>query len=279
MKIRNRLARLAVPGILGALVGAVLLPATAADAVTAESAGASKEPKPTVILVHGAFADSSSWNGVITRLRKQGYPVLAPANPLRSLKTDADALSTVVGSVEGPVVLVGHSYGGAVMSNAAVGHDNVKALVYVAAFAPDKGETALELSGRFPGSTLGDTLSPLPLGDGTNDLYIAQEKFRKQFAADVPKETAELMAITQRPIRDAALAESSGEPAWKSVPSWFVLAEDDLNIPLKAQQFMAKRALAKEIVQVRDASHAVGVSHPGVVADLIRTAARAIARS
>jgi pimeloyl-ACP methyl ester carboxylesterase len=163
-----------------------------------------------------------------------------------------------------------------VITNAAVGNPNVKDLVYVAAFAPDAGETALGLSNQFPGSTLGDALAPpVPLGDDTNDLYIRQDAFRGQFAADVPAAAAALSAVTQRPIRDAALGEGSGAPAWKSVPSWFVLAGADKNIPIAAQEFMADRAGSRRTVTVEGASHSVAVSHPEAVADLIVEAATA----
>src|SRR5689334_22729019 len=142
--------------------------------------------KPTIVLVHGAFAESASWGGVIQRLLDDRYPVIAAPNPLRSLSGDAAVVSSILRTIDGPVVLVGHSYGGAVISNAAVGHDHVKALVFVAGFAPEAGESIGALSGKFPGSTLGETLQEIPLPDGTVDLYIRQEKFRKQFAADVP---------------------------------------------------------------------------------------------
>lgn len=145
--------------------------------------------KLTILLVHRAFADSSSWNGVTNILQREGYPVVATANPLRSVAKDAAYVSSVVSSIDGPVVLVGHSYGGQVILNAAVGHKNVKALVFVATFAPEKGKTILELSGKFPGSTLGDALAaPVAPSDGGVDLYIAQDKFRAQFAQDVPAE-------------------------------------------------------------------------------------------
>ncbi|WP_433792647.1 alpha/beta fold hydrolase [Actinoplanes sp. CA-252034] len=226
-----------------ALAAAFVLTGTASfSGATAAVAGAHVQPKPTIVLVHGAFADSASWSGVIERLQQRGYPVVAAANPLRGLSSDAAYVRTVIDSVKGPIVLAGHSYGGAVMTNAAAGDPDVKALVYIAAFAPDKGESALELSNKFPGSTLGGTLAPVALGDGTNDLYIRQDLFRKQFAADVPKQQASLMAVTQRPIRDAALSEGSGEPAWKKIPSWFLVAGADLNIPVEAQRWMAERA-------------------------------------
>jgi len=230
--------------------------------------------KPTVVLVHGAFADSSSWNGVVKILEKDGYPVIAAANPLRSVKGDAQSVADVLASVKTPVVLVGHSYGGPVISEAAYGNANVKALVYVAAFAPEKGETAAELSGRFPGSTLGPTLSaPVELADGGKDLYIQQDKFHDQFAADVSQADAKLMAATQRPVTVAALNEAATEPAWKTVPSYFVYGDQDKNIPAQALAFMAERAHSKQTVVVKGASHVVMVSNPKAVASLIETAA------
>ncbi|MEE9681010.1 alpha/beta fold hydrolase [Pseudomonas sp. R62] len=230
--------------------------------------------KPTVVLVHGAFADSSSWNGVVKILEKDGYPVIAAANPLRSVKSDAQSVADVLASVKTPVVLVGHSYGGPVISEAAYGNANVKALVYVAAFAPEKGETAAELSGRFPGSTLGPTLSaPVELADGGKDLYIQQDKFHEQFAADVSPADAKLMAATQRPVTVAALNEAATEPAWKTVPSYFVYGDQDKNIPAQALAFMAERAHSKQTVVVKGASHVVMVSNPKAVASLIETAA------
>ncbi len=232
--------------------------------------------KPTVVLVHGAFADSSSWNGVVKILEKDGYPVIAAANPLRSVKGDAQSVADVLASVKTPVVLVGHSYGGPVISEAAYGNANVKALVYVAAFAPEKGETAAELSGRFPGSTLGPTLSaPVELADGGKDLYIQQDKFHEQFAADVSPADAKLMAATQRPVTVAALNEAATEPAWKTVPSYFVYGDQDKNIPAQALAFMAERAHSKQTVVVKGASHVVMVSNPKAVASLIETAATA----
>jgi len=223
--------------------------------------------QPTVVLVHGAFAESASWNDVIRRLQDQGYTVIAAANPLRSLSGDAEFVASILESIEGPIVLVGHSYGGAVITNAA--RDNVKALVYVAGFAPEEGENALELAARFPGATLGDTLWTVPLSDGSTDLYIRQEEYHQQFAEDVPAEQTALMAVGQRPVRDVALNEASGPPAWKSVPSWFVFGELDKNIPVAVHRFMAERAGARAVVEIEGASHAVGVSHPEEVADMI----------
>ncbi|MEV4276436.1 alpha/beta fold hydrolase [Actinoplanes xinjiangensis] len=258
---------------VGAAATALVLTGTAS--ASGAAAGPPTPTRPTIVLVHGAFADSASWSGVIERLQKRGYPVVAAANPLRGLSSDAAHLRTVINSVHGPIVLAGHSYGGAVMTNAAAGDPDVTALVYIAAFAPDRGESALELSGRFPGSTLGDTLAAVPLGDGTSDLSIRPDLFRQQFAADVPRQQASLMAVTQRPIRDAALSERSGEPAWTRIPSWFLVAGADRNIPVAAQRWMADRAGSRATIEIGRASHAVGVSNPRPVADLIVRAATA----
>lgn len=249
--------------------------ATALVLSTLVSGAAAEPAKPTIVLVHGAFADSSSWNGVIAALQAKGYPVVAAANPLRSVAADAAYVSSVVESIDGPVVLVGHSYGGQVISNAANGHDNVKSLVYVAAFAPEAGEAVAELAAKFPGGTLGEALAaPVKLASGGVDLYIDQGKFRTQFAHDVTEAQAALMAAGQRPITEAALTEKSGEPAWKRLPSWFVYGSGDKNIPAAALQFMADRAGSRRTVVVDGASHVVMVSRPEVVADLIDEAAK-----
>jgi pimeloyl-ACP methyl ester carboxylesterase len=231
-------------------------------------------PRPTVVLVHGAFAESASWNDGIGRLQDQGYTVIAAANPIRSVSGDAEFVASIFEAVEAPIVAVGHSYGGTVITNAA--RDNVKALVYVAGYAPEEGENSGELTGRFPGSTLLETLRTVPLSDGTTDLYIRQEEYHQQFAEDVPAEQIPLMAATQRPLRDVAVNEASGPPAWKSVPSWFVFGELDKNIPVASHRFMAERAGAREVVEIEGASHAVGVSHPEEVADVILRAAKAV---
>lgn len=249
------------------LIGSAATPAIAAPAA---------HVKPTVILVHGAFADASSWNGVAAKLRADGYTVIGAANPLRGVKSDAASVATIVGSIQGPVVLVGHSYGGAVISAAANGQANVKSLVYVAAFAPEQGETALELSGRYPGGTLGSALAkPVALADGGKDFYIQQDKFHQQFAADVPQAQAELMAVAQRPIAEAALTEAAGTPAWKHLPSYFIYGTGDKNIPAAALGFMAERAKSRKTVEIAGASHVVMSSHPAAVAKLIEEAAGA----
>jgi pimeloyl-ACP methyl ester carboxylesterase len=231
--------------------------------------------KPTVVLVHGAFADSASWNGVIPLLQQKGYRVVAAANPLRSVSSDANYVSSLVKAIDGPVVLVGHSYGGAVISAAANGIANVQSLVFVAAFAPDAGESAAELAGKFPGGTLGTALAaPVSLREGGVDLYIDQSKFHEQFAHDVTPAQTALMAAGQRPITEAALTEAAGEPAWKALPSWFIYGSGDKNIPAEGLRFMAERAASKRTVVVDGASHVVMVSQPQAVVDLIEEAAQ-----
>jgi len=230
--------------------------------------------KPTIVLVHGAFAESASWNGVIKLLLDAGYPAVAVANPLRGVAADAEYLRALLPTIDGDVVLVGHSYGGMVISNAAVGAANVKALVYVGAFAPEAGESAGDLAGKFPGGTLGDTLSPVTLSDKTVDLYIQQDKYHHQFAADSSAEEAAVMAVTQRPITEAALGEASGEPAWKSLPSWFLFGSEDLNIPVAAHRFMAERAGSRRTVELAGGSHTVAIPEAAALVELIEEAAR-----
>lgn len=236
--------------------------------------------KQTLVLVHGAFADSSSWNGSIPALQAAGHRVLAVANPLRGLEHDAAYLRSVLAGVDGPVVIAGHSYGGTVMTVAADGNPDVTALVYVASFLPEVGESTGELAAKFPGARLGDALTatpaPTPDGGTGDDLSIRQEEFHAVFAADVPAETAALMAATQRPILQQALADPSSAAAWRSIPSWSLVARQDLAIPLESERFMAERAGATA-VEV-DASHAITVSQPGAVTDMILDAARTTAR-
>jgi pimeloyl-ACP methyl ester carboxylesterase len=185
--------------------------------------------RPTVVLVHGAFAESSSWDPVVARLSKDGYRVIAAANPLRGVASDAAAVSRIVKSIHGPVVLVGHSYGGPVITEAATGNANVAALVYVAAFVPEAGESSSSLSAKFPGSTLGTSLTSIALPDGDEDLYIQTDKFRTQFAADVPAAKAALMAASQRPITLSALGEPSRIASWKTLPSYVIYGTADHN--------------------------------------------------
>ena len=232
--------------------------------------------KPTIVLVHGAFADSSSWYGVIAILEKDGYAVIAAANPLRSVKGDADNVRALVASLKGPVVLVGHSYGGMVISNAANGAPNVKALVYVAAFAPEAGESAAVLDSKYPGSLLGPALAPpVPLPGGGHDLYVLQDKFHDAFAPDVPADAAKLAAAAQRPVTDIAFDEAATVPAWKTIPSWFVYGDHDTAIVPKLHAFMAERAHPRATTVVPGASHVVMISHAEAVAKVIEDAATA----
>ncbi len=231
-------------------------------------------PLPTVVLVHGAFAESASWNGVIAQLHRRGYTAIAVANPLRGLQHDAAYLRSVLDSLTGPVVIAGHSYGGSVMTEAAHGAPGVKALVYIASFNLDVGESTAELAAKYPGAQLGAALDPVPYPGGT-DLYIQQDRFHEIFAADVAPHVAELMAATQRPIAAAALQDTATRAAWKTIPSWTLITTQDLAIPAESMRFMAARA-GSTTVEI-DASHAVTVSQPGAVADLIDTAARATA--
>jgi pimeloyl-ACP methyl ester carboxylesterase len=234
-------------------------------------------PTPTVVLVHGAFADSSSWNAVVGHLQQQMVPVVAAANPLRSVAGDAQYVRDVIASIDGPVVLVGHSYGGFVVTEAAAGNPKVVGLVYVAAFAPETGENAFTLSSKFPGSTLGEALTAYPVSTGGNELVIRQEVFGEQFAADVDDDLATLMAATQRPVTEAALTDGlpTSEPAWQTVPSWFVFGDADKNIPAELIRFMATRAGARSTTSVPGASHAISVSHPVLVAETILAAVEA----
>jgi pimeloyl-ACP methyl ester carboxylesterase len=231
--------------------------------------------KSTIILVHGAFAESASWNEVIDELTATGHPVIAAANPLRSLAGDAEAVSDLVRTVDGPVVLVGHSYGGSVITNVARDAGEITGLVYVAGFAPESGESCFELSAKYPGSTLGDAVRPTPRTDGCTDLTIDGDLFHDQFAADVSPETAVRLTVTQRPVTIEALQEPSGDsPLWKQVPSWFVYGTEDRNIPAALQGYMAERADACRALAIPGASHAVTVSQPGAVAGLILEAAK-----
>jgi pimeloyl-ACP methyl ester carboxylesterase len=226
---------------------------------------------PTVVLVHGAFADSSSWNAVIERLQAQGLEVKAPANPLRGISADTAYLTGVLAETPGPVMLVGHSYGGAVITNAASQADNVVGLVYVAAFATDEGETLGEATPTSKDAVLGDALVPhhYPSGNGEEavELAIDPAKFHDAFAADLPDEEAAVMAATQRPIAQLAFSEPGGAPAWKSLPSWAVVGKNDKAAGTDLTRSMAERAGAK-ITEV-DSSHVVMVSQPQAVTDVI----------
>jgi pimeloyl-ACP methyl ester carboxylesterase len=231
--------------------------------------------KPTIVLVHGAFAESSSWDGVIDPLRDAGHPVIAAANPLRGLAADAAALSDLVRTIDGPVVLAGHSYAGMVISNVDADAGEVVGLVYANGFAPEPGEHCFQLAAMFPGSMLGpETSRAVPRRDGTTDLYVAAESFHEVFCQDVPAPQAARMAITQRPATQEALTEPSGErPLWKELPSWFLIGEQDRIIPAELQRYMAERAGARRTIEIPGASHAITVSQPEAVAHQILDAA------
>jgi pimeloyl-ACP methyl ester carboxylesterase len=272
-ELQGRLAALAAASSLAVSLAAVAMPAATAPN---ESAAVTTDAKPTIVLVHGAFAESSSWGGVIALLRAKGYPVVTAANPLRGVHSDAAYIADLVNSIPGPVVLVGHSYGGSVITNVTPGGPHVKALVYVAAFAPEAGESAAALDAKYPGSTLDAALlPPVPLDDGNYDLYVNPSAYRESFAADLPVRAVELLAATQRPLNAAAFVEPSGPPAWKFVPSWFIYGTSDKAIPPALQPFMAERAHSRDTVAVEGASHAVMASHPEAVAKLILEAADA----
>jgi pimeloyl-ACP methyl ester carboxylesterase len=236
--------------------------------------------KQTIVLVHGAYADSSSWNGSIDALERAGHPVIAVANPLRGLESDAAYLRGVLASIEGPIVIAGHSYGGSVMSHAADGNPDVTALVYVASFLAEPGETLADLVVRYPGAQLGSAARPVPYptpdGGTATELYIDQEQYPALFAGDVDVDVARRMAVTQRPLALAAFEAPATRAAWTSIESWVLLAAQDLAVPAELSRFMAQRANA-HLVEV-DASHAVTVSQPGVVTDVILEAAGKTAR-
>ena len=269
---RNRPLRiaLALAGIVAVTAVSVALPAAADD-----DKGSAPELKPTVVLVHGAFADSSGWNAVTEGLQKRGYTVLAASNPLRGLTADAEYVKSILATIEGPIVLVGHSYGGAVITNAATGNPNVQSLVYVAAYALDAGERLIDANELGGGhSELGDHLviRPYPgAPEGDADGYIDPAFFRELFAADLPKKLTAVMAASQRPAALQALFTPSGEPAWKTIPSWYVVASQDHTIPPEAERVMADRA--GSITVEIDSSHVVMMSHPDEVTEVILDAA------
>jgi pimeloyl-ACP methyl ester carboxylesterase len=231
----------------------------------------------TIVLVHGAFAECASWNPVIEQLPAD-QRVIAAANPLRSVATDAQSVSDLVRAIDGPVVLVAHSYGGAVLTNVAADAGEIVGLVYVNAFAPAPGENCFGLAAKFPGSMVGpDTVWPVPRSDGTTDFYIAPDSFHDIFCPDVPAQQAALLATTQRPATQEALTEPSSEnPLWQDVPSWFLIGTEDRIIPAELQRFEAERAGARRVIEIAGASHATTVSQPGAVADLILEAAMSL---
>ena len=237
------------------------------------------DTQPTVVLLHGAFAESASWNPVIERLHAHGVESIAVANPLRSLAGDAAYVRDVIASIAGPVVLVGHSYAGMVITEAAAANEAVVGLVYVNAFVPDHGQSAFDLSSSAPGSTLADALKAYPVSTGGNEFVIKHEQFHHQFAADVSTQTAGLMATTQRPVTQAALSDAlaAQSPAWKTIPSWFVFSDADLNIPVAVHRDGAARAHSRGTRELAAASHAISVSRPDEVTQTILDALEGVA--
>jgi pimeloyl-ACP methyl ester carboxylesterase len=237
----------------------------------------------TIVLLHGAWADSAGWNGVTARLQGDGYKVWAVPNPLRGLSSDAAYVASILNTIPGPIILVAHSYGGAVITNAATGNPNIKALVYIDGFAPDEGETGYQLlgmpppPGASPSCLFGDVFNTVTYPGAQNgdfDLYIKPEVYPSCFANTIEAERAAVLAASQRPITFSAGAEPSGPPAWKTIPSWYLLGTLDKVIPPYVQMFMAERANA-HIVQVK-APHPSMITNPQDVTKLIEKAARAV---
>ena len=273
---RHRRVLLAVATALAAVLGLTVASVNLASAGTAHGHhGPPPAPKPTIVLVHGAFADSSGWNDVAARLLRKGYDVEAFSNPLRDPISDSAYLKTFLATIEGPVVLVAHSYGGVVITNAATGNPNVKALVYIAAFAPDAGESVQSMSALGGGhSDLADHLVFRPYPGAPPNIYdatIDPAYFHELFAADLPQSVTKVMAATQRPASLLALGVPSGEPAWKTIPSWFLVARQDHTIPPEAERFMAARA-GSHTIEI-NSSHVAMMSHPDIVTKLITRAA------
>jgi pimeloyl-ACP methyl ester carboxylesterase len=240
---------------------------------------ASDTATPTIVLVHGGFADASSWNGVIDRLQGAGLTTLAPANPLRGLVNDATYVSNVVKTVKGPVLLVGHSYGGLVITNVGAMVANAVGLVYVAAMAPDEGETMLDVAADYPKTPLFDALRPASVAasEAEADLVLDPASYRAAFAADLPEAQTRVLAVTQRPFVGAALSTPSGPAAWKTLPSWFAVASADGAIHPDQQRFYAKR-MGATTIEV-DGSHSIAVSQPDKIADLIRAAVDSVTKA
>ncbi|MBM0128127.1 alpha/beta hydrolase [Pimelobacter simplex] len=251
-------------------------PAVTAAGLKLPAAVHAASAKPTIVLVHGAFADSSGWSSVAGNLMDRGYPVLAFSNPLRGPIADGDYLRAFLTTIEGPIVLVGHSYGGAVITNAAEGNPNVKALVYIAAYAPAEGESvaaANTLGGGHTAVTEHLAIRPFPgAAPGDADAYIDPAWFHQLFAQDLSRRQARFMAATQRPGALGALVTPSGAPAWDDIPSWYLVAKQDRIIPPEAERAMAARA-GSTTVEI-NSSHVAMMSHPGVVTQMILTAAR-----
>ena len=257
---------------------AILATALAALATVPAAAQAAK---PTVVLVHGAFADASGWYGVQERLEDKGYKVISPANPLRGVTADTAYLKSYLSTIKGPIVLAGHSYGGVVITNAATGNANVKALVYIAAYAPDEGDTVLTLGqlgkqGEIGPATLDIRNFPNPDGSIGQEGTIKLNVFHDIFAADLSKKLARNMSLAQRPASLVALGEPSGPPAWKTIPSYYMIAGADKAIGADVEKAMAKRINPKKTVTVKGASHVVFISQPKTTADFILEAAKTV---
>ena len=272
----NAARRRWLAAIAAAIVVTLSLVANFTSGSSAAAAKPSATTKPTIVLVHGAFADASGWLGVTERLQHAGYTVVAPANPLRSLYGDAAYIAGVLKQIPGPIILVGHSYGGAVITNAAAGSRNVKALVYIDAFIPAVGEKVLNLAGA--GSLLPASLQLLkypPFGPTDAEAIIEPAKYPAVFAGDLPLNVARAMAATQRPLALLAGEEPTKAAAWKHIPSWDVIGMGDKVITPAQQMMMAKRAHAK-VTEIPGASHVSMISHPGVAAAVIERAAAAV---
>jgi len=263
---------------LAVAIAALIIPLSqTASARTTTHAAASGGPKPTIVLEHGAWANTASWDDVIQRLQADGYTVYAPPNPLQGLTYDSAYLADFLHSISGPIVLVGHSYGGDVITNAATGDSQVKALVYVDAFAPAQGQTLAQLLAAYPGSCANPsnlTVVPFPGAPvGVGDAYITQSAFPSCMANGLPAREARVLAADQAPLSTIALTQPSGVPAWKTIPSWAAVGTADHAIPLALQLAMAENAHAR-ITEV-DAPHLSMVSDPGVVTSVILQAVRA----
>jgi pimeloyl-ACP methyl ester carboxylesterase len=247
-------------------------------AVAAPTNRPNQKPKPTIVLVHGGYADSSCWNQTIEELQDDGYTTIAGSNPLRGIPTDAPYIASLLDSISGPIVLVAHSMGGTVITNAAAGKSNVKALVYIAAFVPDVGETQGDLINMFPGSEVLPVSVPVPYtkADGTTgtDLYLSPDG-QAAFAADISRDAFRVLQATQRPFDADSFIYPTQAAAWRTIPSWALVAGRDKAIPPEAERFMYRRANARKIVEVRNSSHVAMISHPRIVANLIADAARA----
>jgi pimeloyl-ACP methyl ester carboxylesterase len=273
---RRRL-RLIIPALAMATAALIIPLSQTASADSTPRAAASSGPKPTIVLEHGAWADTSSWNGVIKRLQAGGYTVYAPPNPLQGLTYDSAFLADFLHTISGPIVLVGHSYGGAVITNAATGDPQVKALVYVDAFAPAQGQTLAQLLASIPGScAVPANLNVVPFPgapSGVGDAYITQSAFPSCMANGLPATKAHVLAVTQLPIATSALTQPSGVPAWQTIPSWAVVGTAAHAIPPALQLAMAENAHA-HITEV-NAPHLSMISDPGVVTSVILQAAQA----